>query len=309
METLQMGDASELPILLLIFNRPDLTKKLIESLGKLKPKFLYIAADGPRENYLHDNDLCSQARAISQSLAWPCEVKTLFRTENLGCRKAVSEAIDWFFDEVEEGVVLEDDSIVDLSFFQFSLEMLDKYRNDSNIVCISAQNFGSSLSKTHNSYYFSIYNHCWGWASWRRAWALYDKNMSAWPKLRDTSWLGKVGGGFVFVDYWRNIFNAVYRGDIDSWAYVWTFSCWHKSGLTIIPDVNLVKNIGIGEHGTRTNSRSPKEWMLDSSQLIFPLEHPTLVSQNKLRDQWTSKNIFKITFPRYVFRKMRRIFL
>ena len=107
------------PILLIVFNRPKTTKRLMDCVQKLQPKQLFIAADGPRLNNPKDKTLCEQTRAVFKHINWDCEVKMLFRAENIGVGRGVSEGISWFFDHVEEGIILEDDCIPHPTFFSF----------------------------------------------------------------------------------------------------------------------------------------------------------------------------------------------
>ena len=162
------------PILFLIFNRPQLTARVFAAIREAQPSQLYVAADGPRSNRPGEADLCEQARRVINGVDWPCEVKTLYRQENLGCRQAVSSAITWFFDNVEAGVVLEDDCLPIESFFRFCSELLIRYRDDTRIGMISGNNHGFRIYDDSLSYSFSKHGAIWGWASWRRAWRLYD---------------------------------------------------------------------------------------------------------------------------------------
>ena len=173
------------PILFLIFNRPEITARVFQEIRKAKPKQIYIAADGPRIDHPDDTALCNKTRQICDSIDWDCEVKTLFREENLGCQLAVSNAIDWFFKHESEGIILEDDCLPSQSFFHFCAELLDFYRDDEEIMCISGNNFQQGRGDDEESYYFSRYPHCWGWATWRRAWNKYDHDMSRWKEFRE----------------------------------------------------------------------------------------------------------------------------
>jgi len=151
------------PVLLLIFNRPDTTQLVFNKIRKARPAELYIAADGPRKNQPDDPENCRKAREILRQVDWDCKISTLFREENLGCKIGVSSAIDWFFSEVEEGIILEDDCVPDQSFFQFCQELLARYRDDKRVMMISGDNFQFGRRRTDYSYYFSQYVHIWGW--------------------------------------------------------------------------------------------------------------------------------------------------
>jgi hypothetical protein len=274
-------------ILLLIFNRPDTTALVFEAIRQARPARLYVAADGPREA-LGEEQRCEHARRIATDVDWPCEVKSLFRDRNLGCRVGVSTAIDWFFEYEEEGIILEDDCVPSQSFFRYCAELLDRYRHDERIMCISGDNFQLGRSVTPYSYYFSRYNHCWGWASWRRAWRLYDLSVSSWADYRQLRALDSWGDGDpTFKSYWTEIFDRCARGEIDTWDYQWTFACWAQHGLTCLPVRNLVTNIGFGHaEATHTTVVSGSGGFVPGEELEFPLRHPSLVARHVEADHF-----------------------
>lgn len=284
------------PVLFLIFNRPDLIERSFAQIREAKPEQLFIAADGPRMDRPDEYEACRRSRMITEQVDWDCEVKTLFREENLGCRVAVSSAITWFFEHVEEGIILEDDCVADPSFFGFCGELLDYYRDDERVMCVTGNNFQDGQKRGDAHYYFSIYNHCWGWATWRRAWKLYDQSMIAWPKLEQTGFCE----GFLrshVAEYWNKMFNAVANHEIDSWGFVWTFTCWSNSGLTAVPCVNLVKNIGFDERATHTTYTSSRNGDLPTASITFPLTHALEVCRHPRADQWTEDHAFDIAAP------------
>lgn len=233
---------------------------------------------------------------------WDCKVKTLFRDKNLGCKYAVSSAIAWFFEQVEEGIILEDDCLADPTFFSFCQELLEKYRHDERVMMISGDNFQFGKNKTPYGYYFSRYTHIWGWATWRRAWKYYDVRMSLWPETRDSNFLARILSPQE-ASYWNQVFERTYRNEIETWDYQWTLACWIQSGLTIIPSVNLVRNIGAaqGTHTTKfdTSPLPPLEIM------TFPLLHPPGVWRHGQADDSTFSNSFHISR----WDKLKRLFV
>jgi hypothetical protein len=276
------------PVLFLVFNRPDTTKQVFEAIRKARPAKLYVAADGPRENNETDAQNIKQVKSIVTNVDWNCELKTLFRNENLGCKIAVSSAIDWFFENEEEGIILEDDCLPHASFFRFCEELLDKYREDKRICMISGDNFQFGRKRTEYSYYFSRYPHIWGWASWRRVWRNYDVNMELWPKIRRDNWLYGYLWEKECVEHWTEIFDNVYEGKIDTWDYQWVFTSWIQNSLVILPNVNLVSNIGFGEsatHTTKTNILA----QLEAGPIKFPLLHPPFMLRDCVADRYTEK--------------------
>lgn len=285
------------PLLVLLFNRPHLASCVFERIRKIRPTRLFLAADGPRQAYPGDIELCAATRKLVEQIDWNCELKLLFRERNLGCKQAVSSAITWFFDHVEEGIILEDDCLPDLSFFRFCAELLEIYRGDERIMVVSGDNFQNTHSKEDSSYYFSIHPHCWGWATWRRAWVKYDGAMKLWPTLRASGWLDGWLGDKTAAQYFQGIYDLAFSGRINSWAYVWTFSCWTQHGLSILPAVNLVSNIGFGEHATHTNSSDLPYAELPTEIMTFPLVHPLAVFRNYAADTYTNRVVFGIGNP------------
>lgn len=267
------------PVLFLIFNRPDMSQLVFAHIREVRPARLFIAADGPRSNQPRDDELCTQTRKIINLVDWPCELHTLFQQENLGCKVAISTAITWFFENVEEGIILEDDCVPDLSFFTFCEVLLQKYKEDTRIGMISGDQFVSKLD-TDESYYFSNFPHIWGWASWRRSWQNYDSLIKEWPKLRKVNWLVEKTGTKSFAENWINIFDKVYNGEINTWSYQVVFMLWTQNQLSIAPTHNLISNIGFGVASTHTNDASSKFSCMPIKPLKFPLVHPKLIYRN-----------------------------
>ena len=246
----------EKAVLFLIFNRPDTTAEAFERIRAARPSRLYVAGDGARRDREGELERVAKARVIATDIDWPCEVKTLFRDENLGCKRAVSGALDWFFAQEEEGIILEDDCVPDPSFFQFCEEMLERYREEESVATISGNNFVSRGPRDANRYFFSRYFHCWGWATWRRGWELYRANLKGWPEWHASEEFRKWLPRREEQAYWSRIFDRVHAGEIDSWAYPFLGSLWMAGKVSIQPGVNLVENIGFGEDATHTSGSS-----------------------------------------------------
>jgi hypothetical protein len=263
------------------------------AIRQARPTRLYVAADGPRADRSGEADRCAEVRRIATAVDWPGELKILFREQNMGCRRAVSKGIDWFFEQVEEGIILEDDCVPDPSYFRFAQELLTRYRDDKRVMVIAGNHFHGAAHQPPYNYFFSRYPHCWGWASWRRAWQLYDREMSLWLALRDSDWLLGIGSGSrPFQRYWTDIFDQAYANKVDSWAYRWLFSCWVQNGLAILPARNLVINIGFGEDATHTKGSNSLELKLEA--LDFPLTHPPYILRDVEADRWTDRHVFGI---------------
>ena len=276
----------------MIYNRPDLTRLVFEKIKLVKPSNLYIAADGPKIDDLVDKDLCDKSRMIVNNITWDCDVETLFRKTNLGCKKGVSTAISWFFQNVEEGIILEDDCMPDISFFQYCGELLQKYKNENRIMTISGNNFLNKKINIQNSYLFSRYNLTWGWATWRRAWNLYDIDMVEWKDLRETNWLYELLEDEIAVNNRKKIFDMMASGQVDTWDYAWTYTTWLYNGLCILPKTNLVSNIGFRPDATHTKNEKDIFANFPVSNMDFPLNH----NPNILNDNEIDKTIFSSFF-------------
>lgn len=244
------------PILLLVFNRPETTTRVLERIRDMRPSSLFVAADGPRPELKGEEFRCAEARRVATQVDWDCEVHTLFRERNLGCGAAVSGGITWFMREAGEGIVLEDDCVPSLSFFRYCRELLDHYREESRVMHISGSSFQYGRRRGRASYYFSKYPNVWGWATWQRAWESYDFSLRPTWVLADT------------------------------WDTQWQLSLEKEGGLSIVPNKNLVQNIGFGGNATHTMG-DERPASLEAHELQFPLVHPTVLKADRLADAFT----------------------
>lgn len=295
-------------VLFLVFNRPDTTGRVFEAIRQAKPPRLYVAADGPRTGRPGEVEKVAEVRRIATAVDWPCEVKTLFREENLGCKRAVSSAITWFFEQEEQGIILEDDCLPHPDFFVFCETLLNRYADDERVWMVTGDNFQNGRRRGEATYYFSKYNHIWGWASWRRAWDRYSVDLPFWPEWRDSGyWLATVPDR-VERRYWEKIFDSVYEGNIDTWDYQWTACTWRNGGLTATPNVNLISNIGFNAEATHTASTgSPLANMPTAS--LGEITHPLLVERDVDADRYVFDNTFggrNMRFPRLLLNLPRR---
>lgn len=280
------------PILFLIFNRPTKTEQVFDSIRKLKPKRLFIAADGPRSQRSGEHLICEKVREIATNIDWDCEVETLFRDENLGCGKAISTSISWFFEQVEEGIIIEDDCLPDQSFFLFCEELLTKYRDNKQIMHIGGSNFQGTKDIHRNSYYFSNYIHVWGWATWRRAWEMYNYNISLNSEDKEDEMLKRKFRRSSERSYWRKSFEGIEKHNIDTWDIQWVYTIYSNSGLGITPNANLISNIGFGPDATHTLSYDCNAAELPLTQLS-KLTHPTQIKIWSKADSITYKKFFQ----------------
>lgn len=287
-------------VLLLAFNRPKTTKIVFEAVRTARPQRLYLATDGPREGKENDVEKIKAVQEIVSFIDWPCDVKTLNREANLGCKLAVSEAISWFFEHESEGIILEDDCLPHPDFFQFCQSLLNRYRDDPRVSVITGNNFQKSIPRSDSSYYFSKYPHCWGWATWKQAWQTYSGEMKFWPSYRSsTAWLDRHPLKQERA-YWDGVFELVTKQGVDSWAYPWTASVWFAGGLTATPNVNLVSNIGFGDDSTHTSS-ADSEFAAMPTQSIGVISHPAKVYQNEEADLFVFDHHFGGKWRRFPF--------
>ncbi len=259
------------PVAFFIFNRPETTRQVFATIRDARPTRLLVIADGPRPERPNEAEACLATRAILSNVDWPCEVLTNYSEANLGCKLRVSSGLDWVFHTVEEAIILEDDCLPHPTFFPYCAELLDRYCHNERVMHIGGANFQFGQRYGPASYYFSRYAHVWGWASWRRAWKHYDVSMACWPKVRQ-----QIVASFESQDernFWLTTWDKVYKGRINTWDYQWAFTCIAQGGLTVIPNVNLISNIGFGSTATHTTSNSFLA-NIPTEALESPVIHP-----------------------------------
>lgn len=270
------ADEQNTPVLLLIFARPELTRQVLGAIRPIRPKKLYVVADGPRKGHPQDREACAQARQAALEIDWECEVKTLFREENLGCAQSVASGIDWFFSHEERGIILEDDVVPDPSFFKFCSELLETYERNPRVAMITGYRGVPSGSRKAFSYSFSRRGSPWGWATWRDSWELMDLRMSWKSEAESDTNLKKVFPKRKEFHYWRWALDLISRGLVDTWDWPWQLSLVMNSRLAIVPRVNLVENIGFGDGATHT--RTAKGAPVDpATPMTWPIVHPSEV--------------------------------
>lgn len=302
----------ETAVLFLVFNRPETTAVVFEQIRKAKPPRLYIASDGARTSEPAEHEKVSHVREIATSVDWECQVQTLFREENLGCKLAVSSAVTWFFKHEEMGIVLEDDCMPHPDFFDFCEELLHYYADDTRIGAICGDAALCDMSRTiSESYYFSKFFLCWGWAAWRRSWQLFDVNAIESLNIDETDWLFDVVNTSSGYNGWRKKIINVQNSSISSWATIFSCNLFLNSMLTVIPKVNLVSNIGQGSEGaTHCLSKSSRFDKIDCLPLSFPLVHPIHVIRNRIADKIHEAERFAIPgLARRIKSRLIRIFV
>jgi hypothetical protein len=280
------------PILLIIFNRPETTARVFEAIRMRKPSFLYIAADGPRENKPGEKKLCESARKIVEAIDWPCEVKRLYQNKNLGCKIGVSTAISWFFNQVQEGIILEDDCLPNESFFAFCAQMLERYRFTDSVMAINGTSMltHEELGNPIASYHFSRCLHVWGWATWERAWKKYDMEMKNLDQLLKNDFAQSLFLEKKSLIFWIRHFRHIRDKNIDTWDAQWHYSILKANGLIISPHSNMVENIGFGPDATHTFNINPHALLAE--RLEGAIVDPKLIQTDMKVDDILMKKIY-----------------
>ncbi|HUX43077.1 MAG TPA: hypothetical protein VMV83_18105 [Rectinemataceae bacterium] len=297
------------PVVLIVFNRPDTTRRVFDAVRAARPRKLLVVADGPRQSKAGEAERCAEVRDIVSRVDWDCEVVGDFAEANQGCKRRVSSGIDWAFSLVERAIILEDDCLPSPSFFRFCDEMLERYAEDERVMLVSGDNrlYGGRDPKA--SYYFSRYPNIWGWATWRRAWAKFDLSMSAWPTIRKERGFDQYFGKTSERYYWKSMFNYVYSGHLDTWDYQWVYSIFKESGLCAVPERNLVRNIGFADDATHTTAGSLYA-KLAAEELEFPLRHPDHMLIDSACDEAERRirirNVGMLPYPLNLFKDLLR---
>lgn len=301
----------ETPVVLIIFKRLDTTQRVFDAIREARPKKLLVIADGPRPEKAGEAERCAQTRAIIEQVDWNCEVLKCFSEENLGCGKRIATGLSWVFDQVEDAIILEDDCLPHPSFFAFCSEMLERYRHEPKVMSISGCLFARSPKL--ESYYFSHYLSCWGWATWRRAWQHFDFGMKELPGLLEQRWLHSYLPSDQDADFWQRRFQNVYastRNDV--WSYQFQFASWRQNALSIRANTNLISNVGLDADATHTigNEKSQGNNEVQSyEEMIFPLRHPTSIERDIDMDTLMEKEYFREpTLVSRAYRKLSTIF-
>lgn len=286
-----MNPALKTPIALLIFNRPEITRRLVEEIIRAQPPKVLVFADGPRPDHPEDAELIQATKAVIREAPWRCEVLTNYSDTNLGTKYRPATGLDWVFRNVERAIFFEDDVLPHPSFFRYCDELLEKYRDDERVMMISGNNFMRGGRLTADSYLFSHYAGIWGWATWRRAWRHHDVELRAWPALRETRFLHDVLGSDDEAAFWRGCFDRITSGETQTWDHQWQFAIWRQRGLSIMPSANMCTNVGFGPGAQHYKEFDPKLAAVPVDEMQFPLRHPGTVVRNREADDFAFREL------------------
>jgi hypothetical protein len=277
----------ETPVAMIVFRRPDHTERVLSAIREARPGRLFVIADGPSLERPGEAEKCAAARAVIDRLVdWPCEVRKDYSDTNLGVEQRFHSGFDWLFEQCESAIIFEDDEVPHPSFFPFCQEMLERYRDDPRVFAVNGTNFIESRYRPPRSYYFSRYFHCWGFATWRRAWKQYDVRLSRWPELRQTEWLLNIcDGNKAEAAHHAANFDKVHSGNLRTWDYQITFAMWLAGAIAITPAVNLVSNIGFGGDSLHYRDAGHPFANMAVRELAFPLSHPPVVQRDATADR------------------------
>jgi hypothetical protein len=284
------------PVALIIFNRPETTARVFAEIARARPPKLLVIADGPRAERPGEAEKCLAARAIVGRVDWNCEVLTNYSDVNLGCKVRPASGLNWVFETVEEAIILEDDCLPHQSFFRFCEELLEEYRTDERVMAIGGANLLGEWRRGSQSYYFSRLGGSWGWATWRRAWKHFDAEIKLWPKALEARVLEDLFPNPKHSGYWKLALQKVYGGEIESaWDYQWLLACWLNSGWRVVPEVNLVSNIGFGADATHHQDAGNALANLPTREMAFPLRHPQFMTRDADLDDALSEKFYSLS--------------
>lgn len=295
------------PVVLILFNRPAVTRRILDAIAQVRPRHLLVIADGPRPGHPTDAERCRAARAVIDRVDWPCRVETNFAAANMGTRHRIASGLDWVFERVEEALVLEDDCLPDPTFFPFCAELLDRFRDDARVFAICGRSsMAAGRRNQPYSYYYSTLFASWGWATWRRAWRQFDMDMRLWPQMRREDRLMDLFNDRAAARFWTSTFDLLQADRLNSWAYRFQLACWAGNGLVVKPTRHLIRNIGFGEDATLTKDVIPGV-NDQAGPVAFPLRHFPLMLPDRQSDLDDLRRRYFRPLHRRALFKLRRL--
>lgn len=279
-------------VLLIIFNRPATTKRVLEAIRDARPAKLYIAADAPRPGNTTDEEKCRLTRAVTEQIDWPCEVKRLYQEQNLGCSLGPRAAFAWFFSQEAEGIILEDDCVPHPDFFVFASAMLERYRNNQRILSINGSNLGYQ-PKNDDSYTYSRFMNMWGWATWADRAQTIDYSLKSWKAVNRPLWFlykrmrqGLFDTDINWYKYWQHKFDLTVNKEVITWwDWQWIYHQLNRKQLSIVPAVNLVSNIGFDADATHTHETENPAANIPTAAMPLPLQHPAQIKPDYVYEE------------------------
>ena len=300
----------QIPIVVIIFNRPDNTRTLYESIRAQGPKKLFIISDGPRKNFENDIEKIKKSREIFENIDWNCEVLFNNSQINLGARERIISGLNWVFEKVEKAIILEDDCIPSKEFFLFMEKMLTRYQSNTKIASVCGSNFLSHWNKTKENYFYSKYFNGWGWGTWSDRWQKFNSKLDNLEKVRKSKFLKSYLDSYRAYIYWHWILDRIKNGKLDAWDYIWIFENFINEKLHVTPKMNLISNIGFGLDSSNTKSYPVPYIPANKIESKFDLNLASPINENSNReyDREVEDKIFSKSFLNrllWIFKKLR----
>lgn len=306
----------DVPVAMVFFNRPEPLKECFEAVRNARPTKLFLIQDGARENNKTDSENIAKCREVVSNIDWECEVKEIFSDVNLGCGKRIYSGVKEAFETVDRLIILEDDIVASSDFFKFCAEMLEKYKNDERIIDIAGMNHCGVTERCPYSYFFSEIGSCWGWATWKRSWDLMQFELNflddkyAVDCFMNSVYKNKKEKKKILEDGRNRKRILENGGKLSAWTYQFKMAGYFNSTLSIIPQKNLISNIGLtndSSHASSSLKQIPKGlqkvFFGERYPMEFPLKHPQYV----IEDNLFAKEVYKILGLTPMLSKFRRI--
>lgn len=286
--------AYNIPIALIVFNRPDCAKKTIERIRKVQPSRLFIIADGPRRHKSGEDELCRRTReTVESAIDWPCKVTKEYADKNMGCGKRLPSGLNRVFDEEEKAIILEDDVLPDLSFFPFCEAMLKQYESVEQIMQIGAYNRFQYAPANNLTYFYSRFSDIWGWATWRRAWKKFQAlDATSWQTIRDSEQFANACYSAREAEMRKFCMDEIFSEQLSAWGMRWDTTKLLNNGLGIVPSKNLAQNIGFGVEASHTVNPLNLERFKKVHQVKAPYISPDQICSDPGFDERYNKKMF-----------------
>lgn len=296
----------KIPIVLICFNRPSVTRKVFNKIKKQKPSKLFIIIDGPRAKNLNDMRNVKRVKRIVSDINWKCKVYKNFSKNNIGLKKRIVSGLNWVFKKVDKAIILEDDCYPTDNFFTFCESMLSFYQNNKKVLVITGNNFQKE-PVNNKSYYFSKYSHIWGWATWRSTWNLFNDEEKNIQKFLRSKKFKKINKIIDEQNYWKSMHYQIKQGSLKSWAFYFLINIWKKNGLTVTPNKNLITNLGINKISSSNKNDPNLKIHLSKTDIMFPLIHPKIVKVNEIADNRVFYSVYKKNIQTRIKNKIKKM--
>lgn len=274
------------PVVFCTFKRLDTAKQVFEKIRMAKPEKLYLVSDAPRASIPGEKEKVEEVHQYIEShIDWECQVHKNYASENMGCGKRIYTGITWAFETEEQAIILEDDCVPDPTFFRYCQEMLEHYKDDERILMIGGNNPIEQMHQSEHEYLFSHVPFMWGWATWKRAWDLYDYRLESWPQNRKNPLIKKAIPVKKAYYLYTTEFDVMHEGKYDDvWDYQFMYAGIINSMYGILPTKSHVKNIGFIEESTHT--KDAPEWINHNvSPVTFPIRYRETVEWDRDFDE------------------------